>query len=194
MNRDRLRGVTLVEVLTAIGVLWTLTLLVIPVLRNARASAREATCIDNLRQIGLALHNYHAANDCLPMSQVRGEGHGNGHSVFTIILPYLEQAAIYNAYNFWLEVEHVANLTAVRTRMATYLCPDNPAAEDLEAREALSLKEGDLRVTVGRFPESKVSFGRGHYGANWGGGRGSWGEDFLKKHGDYRGVMMTVIA
>src|SRR4051812_17519440 len=147
MNRDRLRGVTLVEVLTAIGVLWTLTLLVIPVLRNARASAREATCIDNLRQIGLALHNYHAENDCLPMSQVRGEGHGNGHSAFTIILPYLEQAAIYNAYNFWNEVEHEANLTVVRTRVATYICPDNLDSDDLEAREVLSLKEGNLRET-----------------------------------------------
>ena len=128
------------------------------------------------------------------MSQVRGEGHGNGHSVFTIILPYLEQVAIYNAYNFWIEVEHEANLTAVRTRMATYLCPDNPAAEDLGAREVLSLKEGNFRETEARFPESKSSFGKGHYGANWGGGRGTWGEDFLKKRGDYLGVMMTVIA
>src|SRR4051794_35639965 len=135
MLRDRSRGITLIEVLVVLCVLAVLTLLLIPALRGARAAARAATCIDNLRQIGLALHNYHAANDCLPMSQVRGEGHGNGHSVFTIILPYLEQAAIYNAYNFWLEVEHVANLTAVRTRIATYLCPDNPAAEDLEARE-----------------------------------------------------------
>src|SRR4051794_11250689 len=194
MNRDRLRGVTPVEVLTAIGVLWTLTLLVIPVLRNARASAREATCIDNLRQIGLALHNYHAANDCLPMSQVRGEGHGNGHSVFTIILPYLEQGAIYNAYNFWIEVEHEANLTAVRTLMPAYICPDNPDTENFEAREVLSPKEGSIRETIGRFPESKASFARGHYGADWGGGRGTWGEDFLKKRGDYLGVMMTVIA
>ena len=128
------------------------------------------------------------------MSQVRGEGHGNGHSVFTIILPYLEQAAIYNAYNFSLEVEHEANLRRSGRGWRRTSAPIIPTRRTSRLARSSRLKEGNLRETAGRFPESKATFGRGHYGANWGGGRGTWGEDFLKKRGDYRGVMMTVIA
>jgi Tol biopolymer transport system component/type II secretory pathway pseudopilin PulG len=193
MRRDG-RGITLIDSLVIIGVLGVMALLVVPAVRNARAAARQVTCVDNLRQIGLALHNYHSAHDCLPMSQVRGEGHGNGHSVFTLILPYLEQAPTYNMYNFSLENGHESNLTAVRTRVATFECPDNEDAGNVKARDVRALSEGNLRETEARFPESKSTFGPGHYAANWGGGRGAWGEEFLKRQGDYRGVMMTVIA
>ena len=96
------------------GVGGVLILLLIPALQDARAAARRATCIDNLKQMGLALFNYQSANGVLPMSQVRGEGHGNGHSVFTIILPYLDEAPVYNGYNFCLENWHAANTSVVQ--------------------------------------------------------------------------------
>jgi prepilin-type processing-associated H-X9-DG protein len=159
--------------------------ILVPAIATARAAARAANCVTHLKQIGLALHNYASANGVLPMSQVRGlgynDGHGNGHSVFTIVLPYMEQARIYNAYNFHLENWHVANETVTRLQVETFLCPDNPDAESIPASEV-------------RYPESKSTFAKGHYGANWGGGRGPWGEEFAKEKGTYVGVMMTVIA
>ena len=65
--------------------------------------------------------------------------------------------------------------------MTVFLCPDNPDTEGTPAWEV-------------RYPESKATFAKGHYGANWGGGRGAWGEDFVKEKGTYQGVMMTVIS
>lgn len=181
MRRDTSRGITLIEVLVAMAIVGGLLLILVPAVHSARAAARQASCVNNLRQIALALHNYASANGVLPMSQVIGEGHGNGHSVFAALLPYLEKAALYNMYNFDLENWHSANDTAVRTPLETYLCPDNDDTANVSALEV-------------RYPESRSKFAKGHYGANWGGGRGVWGEDFVKEKGTYLGVMMTVIT
>ncbi len=65
--------------------------------------------------------------------------------------------------------------------METFLCPDNADNKAVRADEV-------------RYPESRSTFAKGHYGANWGGGRGPWGEEFAKQKGTYLGVMMTVIT
>jgi type II secretory pathway pseudopilin PulG len=194
MRRNHLRGITLIELLVVVAVVGVLVLLLLPAIQSARAQARQASCINNLSQIGLALHNYHTATLCLPMSQVWGEGHGNGHSVFALLLPYLEQIPLYNAYNFDLENWHEANSTAVGPQLETFLCPDNPRTANVAAGDVRSPRAGKTQDTEARFPESHSTFGMAHYAANWGGGRGSWGEDYLKQRGDYLGVMMTVIT
>jgi prepilin-type processing-associated H-X9-DG protein len=201
MRRNTVRGITLIELLVIVAVIGVSLALVLPAVRSARAAAREASCVENLKQIGLALHNYRSANEVLPMSQVRGEGHGNGHSVFTSLLPYMELVPLYNGYNFWDENYQIANQTAVRTRVETFLCPDNPDIENVPAAEV-------------RYPESRSVFAKAHYGANWGGGRsrwgeasggyrrtpprsgfrGPWGEDFVEQRGTYLGVLMTVLT
>jgi prepilin-type processing-associated H-X9-DG protein len=181
MRRETYRGITLIELLVVVAVIIVLAAILVPVVQTARAAARRASCVQNLRQIGLAFNNYEAANGSFPLSQTRGEGHGNGHSVFAGVLPYLERAPLYNMYNFDLENWHVANDTVVRTPVEIYLCPDNPDTANVPAGEV-------------RFPESRSTFAKTHYGANWGGGRGPWGEDFLKQRGTYLGVMMTLIT
>ena len=183
MKRTCPRGMTLIELLVTLCVTGLLLLLLVPAVQDARAAARRATCIDNLKQMGLALHNYLSVNGVLPMSQVHGEGHGNGHSVFTCILPFLDEVAVYNGYNFALENWHAANDSVVQCQISTFLCPDNPQVENIEARE-LKLEGA----------ESRSTFAKSHYGANWGGGRDRWGQDFVKQKGTYTGVMMTVIT
>ena len=163
MLRQIRRGITLVELLVVMALVGTLVALLLPAVQSARAAAREVNCTQNLRAIGLALHNYESATASLPMSQVRGEGRGNGHSLFTLILPYMEQIPTYNGYNFSLENYDITNHTSVRTRVSAYLCPDNSNTENTSAAEV-------------RFPVSRSSFARAHYGANWGGGRGFRGE------------------
>ncbi len=170
MRRETRGGITLSEVLVLVAVVGLLLARVVPAIHAARAEARRESCVDNLKQLGLAMHNDIAAKGVLPMSRVVGAGRGNEHSVFMSLLPYMEQAAIYNAYNFHLENWHDANATATRTSVETYLSPENPDEASTPAWEV-------------RYPEGRGTFAKGHYGVNWGGGRGPWGEDFVKQKG-----------
>ena len=201
MRQNNARGFTLVELLVVAAVVSVLIAVLLPAVQFARATARRASCVNNMKQIGLAMHNYESAFGTLPMSLTIGEGHANGHSPFALILPFEELAPLYNNYNFWLENWHSTNQTVVRTQVKQYLCPENPDLENTPASEV-------------RFGESKAIFAKAHYGVNWGGGhegwnqgggayrrlppkggaRGPWGADFLKERGTYLGVMMTVIT
>jgi prepilin-type N-terminal cleavage/methylation domain-containing protein/prepilin-type processing-associated H-X9-DG protein len=192
-------GLSLIEFLVVVALICVLLTLLFPALQHARAAARRESCVGNLKRIGLAMHNYSQAIGSFPLSMTFGEGHGNGHSAFTEILPFAEQVALFNAYNFWLENWHLANHTTIGTQVKSYLCPDNPDVDSVPAGEV-------------RFPEPKALFARGHYGANWGGGhegwnqgtgsyrrlppkggaRGPWGEEFMKQRGTYLGVIMPV--
>ena len=186
VSHPRRRGLTLIEVMVIVALGMVVVTLTVPALQAAQFRFRQANCINNMKQMGLALHNYHSANNSFPMSNVAGKGHGVGHSGFAMILPYMEQTALYNTYNFHLENWHAANTTTVGTRILTYLCPENRGNLDpLPAAEVLT-PEGKA------YPESKSKFARSHYGMNWGGGHSGWGDDFVKSNGIYRGVMMTV--
>jgi prepilin-type N-terminal cleavage/methylation domain-containing protein/prepilin-type processing-associated H-X9-DG protein len=193
------RAFSLIELLVVLAVVCVVLAVLLPAVQSARAAARRASCASNLKQVGLALHNYAQALGTLPLSMTFGEGTGNGHSAFTQILPFEEQAALYNSYNFWLENWHAANHTTVGARVNDYLCADNPDVANVPADDI-------------RFPERKAVFAKGHYGVNWGGGhkgwnqgagayrrlppkggaRGPWGEDFMKERGIYLGVIMAV--
>ncbi|QEH34108.1 translocation protein TolB [Aquisphaera giovannonii] len=183
MKRRHGRGITLVEVLVMMGLLAVAALLMGPAMQAARAAARRASCISNLRAMGLALHNYASANNVYPPSDIRGEGRGVGGGFLLRLTPYMEQAAVYNLYNFSLEPWDATNVTSVEARLEGFLCPDNPRADNVAASE--------LNVPVA---DAKATFGPAHYAANWGGGRDRWGRDFATGQGTYLGVMMTLIS
>ena len=91
------RGFTLIELLVVIAIIAVLIALLLPAVQAAREAARRAQCTNNLKQIGLALHNYHSAVNSFPW--------GDGPwwiewSAHTLLLPYMEQTPIYNALNF----------------------------------------------------------------------------------------------
>ena len=182
-NRAR-RGMTLIELIVLAAVVFVLVALLLPAVHAAQLFARRATCTQNLKQLGLAIHNYHAVNLALPMSDVAGKGHGVGHSDLTALLPYLEQTRVYNGYNFHLEPWRPANSTTVATKIASFLCPDNKATDPRPAAEVRTIDDKP-------FPGTS-KFARAHYGANWGGGRSGWGTDFEKAVGQFRGVILPV--
>ncbi len=179
-------GLALVEVVVILGVAFVGLVLALPAVQAARGRAREADCVRNLKILGLALHNYHAVWNVLPMSAVAGSGHGNGHTGFAAILPYVEEQAVYNAYNFDLENWHAANATAVSSAIEVFLCPANRNVDPVPAKT--------IRSVDGQPIPGRSAFGRVHYGANWGGGHKGWGDDFVKEKGLYRGLMMTVVT
>jgi len=106
MNKSR-RGFTLIELLVVIAIIAVLISLLLPAVQSAREAARRAQCVNNLKQLGLAAHNYHSANGSFPTAMylhpVFGPTSGtawNNSSFLVLLLPQMEQQPIANAVNF----------------------------------------------------------------------------------------------
>jgi prepilin-type N-terminal cleavage/methylation domain-containing protein len=105
-SRRRLRGFTLIELLVVIAIIAILIALLLPAVQQAREAARRSQCKNNLKQIGLALHNYHEALSVMPYSTSNvGQCQGantlvTNHRGWLYLLPYLDQAPLYNQFNF----------------------------------------------------------------------------------------------
>ncbi len=124
----RCRGFTLIELLVVIAIIAVLVALLLPAVQQAREAARRAQCKNNLKQIGLAMHNYHSSLNVFPPGYVSGAPYPattNGWSWCAMILPYLDGGPLYNAINFQLPVEHPANGAAVGTRVPGFVCPSD---------------------------------------------------------------------
>ncbi|MCR9233500.1 MAG: DUF1559 domain-containing protein [bacterium] len=123
-NRLRTRGFTLIELLVVIAIIAILIALLLPAVQQAREAARRSSCKNNLKQMGLALHNYHDAHSVFPPAaiapgscyceRVLGLSAGTSpkllnHTFYQLLLPYLDLAPLYNKYNFSLSSsDHVA--------------------------------------------------------------------------------------
>ena len=186
MKNRRRTGLVLFEVLVAAAVVALIAALQLQGILNAREAYRHAQCTNNLKQIALAAHNYVATCGTYPMSATIGGGRGNGAGCFISMLPYMEQTALYNAYNFSLENWDDSNATAVGTKIATYICPSNTNLEFTPA--------ADVRTHQDKPFISNAKFGPLHYGANWGGVRAASGEEERKAYpGSHLGVILTVV-
>ena len=118
--RDRL-AFTLVELLVVIAIIALLVGLLIPAVQAAREAARRVQCQNNLHQIGLALHNYHAAFKRLPPQRTRDGYHG--WAIFT--LPYIEQQSVYETYDMAYRWSAPENEEAVKIVIPTLQCPSS---------------------------------------------------------------------
>ena len=104
----RSRGFTLIELLVVIAIIAVLIALLLPAVQQAREAARRTQCRNSLHQLGLALHNYHDTHRCFPPGgvgaawndDVASSGDGSNHSWQTLILPFIDETALYNSYNF----------------------------------------------------------------------------------------------
>jgi prepilin-type N-terminal cleavage/methylation domain-containing protein len=120
-------GFSLIEVLVVFAIIGLLLALLLPAVQAARESARRAQCSNNLKQFGLAMHAYAALTGAFPPGGV-----GNGYSLHVMLLPTLEQTALYNSINFQRDASETVvgspNNTAVGTVISTFLCPSDRAS------------------------------------------------------------------
>jgi prepilin-type N-terminal cleavage/methylation domain-containing protein/prepilin-type processing-associated H-X9-DG protein len=151
--RTRRSGFTLIELLAVIAVVGLLLALLIPAVQQARETARRAHCSNNLRQIGLGLHNYAAIAGCFPPGRMLWQIPILGmydpavpcaslvadRSFFLAILPQVEQTSLYNAINQDLSVYHGGNRTVTSYTVSSFVCPDDPDAA--RARPGFSLTQ-----------------------------------------------------
>jgi len=142
------RGFTLIELLVVIAIIAVLIALLLPAVQSAREATRRSQCVNNLKQLGLAVQNYHDVNGCIPPSGVYPTNFADplgrpalNFSMKARLLPYLEQTPIYNAINFSYSAYiyndgQDANLTAASAQIATFLCPSDMAVGNAEAYNA----------------------------------------------------------
>jgi prepilin-type N-terminal cleavage/methylation domain-containing protein len=138
LNRPRF-GFSLVELLVVIAIIAVLIALLLPAVQAAREAARRAQCTNNLKQLGLAVHNYHQQTNVLPASNMflgASNGWSYNASWMVFLLPNMEQQPLYNAYNFSCEPgvppavaatpsDGQSNTTVVYSNISSLLCPSD---------------------------------------------------------------------
>ncbi|WP_425615756.1 DUF1559 domain-containing protein [Anatilimnocola sp. NA78] len=128
MSRHRPRGFTLVELLVVIAIIGVLVALLLPAVQAAREAARGAQCKNNIRQIGLAMHNYHDTHGRLPPGWIGNQPEGTPGWGWTVsILPQLEQTALQTSVNRNQPISHAANQQARETVVNLLFCPSDPS-------------------------------------------------------------------
>jgi prepilin-type N-terminal cleavage/methylation domain-containing protein/prepilin-type processing-associated H-X9-DG protein len=129
MCRCRTRkGFTLIELLVVIAIIAVLIGLLLPAVQKVREAAGRASCQNNLKQVGLAVLNYESTNSVLPAAQGdQPAAGGSPPALIVIIMPYLEQAALYTQFDFTADVNNSASNFLARTQeVPIFLCPSDP--------------------------------------------------------------------
>jgi len=155
-------GFTLIELLVVIAIIAILVALLLPAVQQAREAARRSACKNNLKQYGLALHNYHDTHSVFPPGRIRGTAvssvyPGSGLSWGAMILPFIEQTALYDQIDPTLKIGDqtgtaaaLQNLEAMRTHFPMLHCPsdERPKNQDLNGSgDAYNVRSPGIATT-----------------------------------------------
>lgn len=163
-RRAPLRAFTLIELLVVIAIIAILIALILPAVQQAREAARRTACKNNLKQFGLALHNYLDVYRMFPKGGViasmgnaatqQAAAKNRTLSWGAAMLPFVDQGPLFNSLNLNEWYVHSSNLSQAATRLPVFLCPSNPDRNELKPN--------------GDNPSSGPIFGRSDYAGNWG--------------------------
>ena len=177
MPPRRAKGFTLIELLVVIAIIAVLIALLLPAVQSAREAARRIQCTNNLKQMGLGLHNYESVAGAFPLSNALSGTNNtvtwtNGFSVHCRILAFMEQGVAFNALNFNFNHLNAANSSVVGTAVSVFLCPSDinstkktqfPPFTGLNAVASVTsygVNEGDWFIWNGfNGPENRGAFG-----------------------------------
>jgi prepilin-type N-terminal cleavage/methylation domain-containing protein len=167
MRKLTQRGFTLIELLVVIAIIAILVALLLPAVQAAREAARRTQCNNNLRQIGLALHNYHDVHSAFPPGWIGAvqnaqSGTGphdvngiNGFGWGTYILPYVEQSPLYHQFDFDRSIIDSTgvpgNVNLLQQRLPVYFCPSDPGGDNWQITEAGNPSNGLAQLATSNY-------------------------------------------
>ncbi len=152
VGRAGRKAFTLIELLVVIAIIAVLIALLLPAVQAAREAARRSQCINNLKQFGIALHNYHDTQGSLPWGH-QEDDQWCDWSAHVALLPYVEQGPLYNSLNFYNDGNAASpygtkNTTATYTKVTVFLCPSDTD------RLANNFGHNNYRCNLGSSPDS----------------------------------------
>lgn len=151
-------GFTLVELLVVIAIIGILIGMLLPAVQTVREAARRTSCLNNMRQLGISLHNYEGAYNAFPPSRLipddnslpSGLTAGGGTSAFqswtTLILPFIEQGNLADRFNFrqaWFDEVNSSNLEVVGTKLSIFQCASSPSSDGEDPYHVIGAAAGD---------------------------------------------------
>ena len=152
-------GFTIIELLVSIAIIGTLIALLLPAVQNARRSARKLQCQSRLKQLSLALHNYHETHSVFPPGAiVYGPAFGTttGWGWGAMVLPQMEQSPIYDRIDFSVHNAVGTNRLLINTRLLPYVCPSDSQPDSIDI---IIAGEGPVSIATGNYVGSAFILG-----------------------------------
>lgn len=180
--RKKQRGFTLIELLVVIAIIAIVASLLLPAVQQVREAARKTQCKNNLKQIGIALHNYHdtytvfppgyIARDVSPSDNAAAEA-GPGFAWGTMLLPFLDQAPVYGLFDFEGNATDAQNAETGAMNLKQFICPSDPASINFTPTDGSSNIQDSNGADIVLAPSNYVGmYGYGNVTARPGSGSG----------------------
>ena len=158
-NTNRFNGFTLVELLVVIAIIGILIGMLLPAVQSVREAARRTQCLNNMRQLGLSLHNYESAHNTFPPSRLEPNdqripasqtANSRAETAFqswtTLLLPFIEQVNLSDNFDYnapWFDANGSGNLSVISTQLSIYQCPSSPTPDGVDPYHCLGAAAGD---------------------------------------------------